>query len=143
MTAHPPRSLWRLLLSGRVLCWAVLRQAHPPRLHRDDIRWTDLEAQPGDQPPLPFSWLTQQIAVRQIDCHITGTTPETHAIIRSNLHHSPLYSGKIAAQGPRYCPSIEDKVTRFSQRQRASNFLRTGGSGYAIDLSQWYFHLPA
>ncbi len=104
-----------------------LKTGTPPRLHRDDIHWADLETQPGDTPPLPFSWRTQQITTRQIDCHITGTTPETHAIIRANLHHSPMYSGQISAQGPRYCPSIEDKVTRFSQRQRHQIFLEPEG----------------
>ena len=104
-----------------------LKTGTPPRLHREGIDWANLETQPGDSPALPFSWRTLRITTQQIDCHITGTTPETHAIIRANLHSSPMYSGQITAQGPRYCPSIEDKVTRFSQRQRHQIFLEPEG----------------
>ncbi len=104
-----------------------LKTGTPPRLHRDDIRWADLATQSGDKPPVPFSLLTRQITTPQIDCYITGTTPATHAVIRANLHHSPLYTGKIAAQGPRYCPSIEDKVMRFSRRERHQIFLEPEG----------------
>src|SRR5579872_2549117 len=88
----------------------------PPRLDGTTIDWVGLDAQNGDDPPLPFSFLTERITTPQVDCHITATTPATHALIRSNLDRSPLYSGEIAGIGPRYCPSIEDKVVRFAER---------------------------
>ena len=83
--------------------------------------------QPGDEPPVPFSFLTDRIATPQIACGITDTTEETHAIIRANLARSPMYSGQIASIGPRYCPSIEDKVVRFADRDRHQIFLEPEG----------------
>jgi len=82
---------------------------------------------PGDDPPEPFSALTDRIAVPQIPCHITETRPETHAIIRDNIHRAPMYAGRIDGVGPRYCPSIEDKIVRFGDRDRHQVFLEPEG----------------
>src|SRR5262249_26073895 len=81
----------------------------------------------GDEPPQPFSFLTRAITQPQVACYITETTPETHAVIRANLHRAPLYSGQIESVGPRYCPSIEDKVVRFAGRKRHQIFLEPEG----------------
>ena len=104
-----------------------LKTGTPPRLDGKTIDWAGLEAQPGDDPPPPFSYLTDRIRVPQIVCHITGTTAASHAIIRANLHRAPMYSGQIESTGPRYCPSIEDKVVRFGQRDRHQIFLEPEG----------------
>ncbi len=104
-----------------------LKTGTPPRLDRRTIGWGGLQVQPGDQPPVPFSYLTERITTPQIPCHITGTTQATHALIRANLHRAPMYSGQIESTGPRYCPSIEDKVVRFSERNRHQIFLEPEG----------------
>jgi tRNA uridine 5-carboxymethylaminomethyl modification enzyme len=104
-----------------------LKTGTPPRLDGRTIAWDGLEVQSGDDPPVPFSFLTDRIAVPQIDCRITYTGPEGHALIRDNLHRAPMYSGQIASTGPRYCPSIEDKVVRFSGRERHQIFLEPEG----------------
>ena len=104
-----------------------LKTGTPPRLDGKTIDWAGLEAQPGDDPPVPFSFLTERIATPQLPCHITATTPASHAVIRANLHLSPMYSGQIESVGPRYCPSIEDKVVRFAQRDRHQIFLEPEG----------------
>ena len=83
--------------------------------------------QPGDDPPEPFSVLTDRITTPQIECRITRTTPATHEMIRANLHRSPMYSGQIQSRGPRYCPSIEDKVVRFADRDGHQIFLEPEG----------------
>src|SRR5690606_29599357 len=82
-----------------------LKTGTPPRLDGRTIAWDQLELQPGDNPPQPFSFMTDRITTPQIDCHITRTTVETHEIIRANLHRAPMYSGQIESRGPRYCPS--------------------------------------
>ena len=104
-----------------------LKTGTPPRLDGKTIDWSGLEVQRGDDPPLPFSFLTDRIATPQIACHITETTPATHAVIRANLERSPLYGGEITGVGPRYCPSIEDKVVRFAARERHQIFLEPEG----------------
>ena len=104
-----------------------LKTGTPPRLDGSTIDWAGLEAQPGDDPPLPFSFLTRAITTPQIVCHITETNPRTHEIIRANLGRSPLYGGEITGIGPRYCPSIEDKVVRFAERERHQIFLEPEG----------------
>jgi tRNA uridine 5-carboxymethylaminomethyl modification enzyme len=104
-----------------------LKTGTPPRLDGRTIDWGPLERQPGDEPPVPFSWLTEKIATRQIDCHITRTTAKTHALIAANIGRSPMYSGEIASRGPRYCPSIEDKVVRFGEREGHQIFLEPEG----------------
>jgi tRNA uridine 5-carboxymethylaminomethyl modification enzyme len=104
-----------------------LKTGTPPRLDRRTIDWDGLAADPGDALPEPFSTLTERITNRQIECRITSTTPATHAIIRSNLHRSAVYAGRIEGSGPRYCPSIEDKIVRFSGREHHNIFLEPEG----------------
>src|SRR5580704_17010042 len=104
-----------------------LKTGTPPRLDGGTIDWGGLEIQHGDDPPLPFSFLTGRITTPQIACHITETTPATHAVIRANLDRSPLYGGDITGVGPRYCPSIEDKIVRFAARERHQIFLEPEG----------------
>jgi tRNA uridine 5-carboxymethylaminomethyl modification enzyme len=104
-----------------------LKTGTPPRLDGRTIDWAGLDIQPGDDPPQPMSYLTARIAVPQIPCHITETTPAGHELIRRNLHRSPLFSGRIAGTGPRYCPSIEDKVVRFADKARHQIFLEPEG----------------
>ena len=104
-----------------------LKTGTPARLDGRTIDYGGLEKQEGDQPPQPFSTLTRAIPTPQIACHITETTAATHAIIRANLHRAPMYSGQIESVGPRYCPSIEDKVVRFAQRERHQIFLEPEG----------------
>jgi tRNA uridine 5-carboxymethylaminomethyl modification enzyme len=104
-----------------------LKTGTPPRLDGRTIDWPGLEIQVGDDPPEPFSFLTQRITTRQIACHITTTTPASHDLIRANLHRAPMYSGQIESVGPRYCPSIEDKVVRFAARDRHQIFLEPEG----------------
>jgi tRNA uridine 5-carboxymethylaminomethyl modification enzyme len=99
----------------------------PPRLNGRTIDFSRLERQPGDREPVPFSFLTDAIPQTQLDCHITYTNPAVHAIIRDNLHRAPMYSGQIQSTGPRYCPSIEDKVVRFADREQHQIFLEPEG----------------
>ena len=104
-----------------------LKTGTPPRLDGKTIDWAGLQVQPGDDPPVPFSFLTERITTPQIVCHITETNPRTHDVIRANLGRSPLYAGDITGVGPRYCPSIEDKVVRFVERERHQIFLEPEG----------------
>jgi len=114
-------------LRGLGLQMGRLKTGTPPRLDGRSIDWPALEVQQGDEPPVPFSFLTRRITTPQIPCHITATTPATHAIIRANLHRAPIYSGQIESTGPRYCPSIEDKIVRFSAREGHQIFLEPEG----------------
>ena len=104
-----------------------LKTGTPPRLDGRSIDWSSLQMQPGDEPPEPFSVLTTRIANRQIECGITRTVPATHEIIRANVHRSPMYSGQIESRGPRYCPSIEDKIVKFGERDGHQIFLEPEG----------------
>ena len=104
-----------------------LKTGTPPRLDGRTIDWVGLDVQPGDDPPPPFSFITDRIETPQVFCHITATTPATHAVIRANLDRSPMYSGQISSIGPRYCPSIEDKIVRFADRERHQIFLEPEG----------------
>ena len=104
-----------------------LKTGTPPRLDGTTIDWRALEVQPGDDPPVPFSTLTDRIDTPQIDCHITYTSPTAHDIIQANIHRAPMYSGQIEGTGPRYCPSIEDKVVRFADKSRHQIFLEPEG----------------
>ncbi|NWG24111.1 MAG: tRNA uridine-5-carboxymethylaminomethyl(34) synthesis enzyme MnmG [Pseudorhodoplanes sp.] len=104
-----------------------LKTGTPPRLDGTTIDWASLEMQPGDEPPEPFSALTERIANPQVQCGITRTTDATHRVIRDNVHRSPMYSGQIASRGPRYCPSIEDKIVRFGERDGHQIFLEPEG----------------
>jgi tRNA uridine 5-carboxymethylaminomethyl modification enzyme len=104
-----------------------LKTGTPPRLDGTTIDWAAVEMQPGDQPPEPFSMLTARIETPQIECGITRTTAATHDIVRANVHRSPMYSGQISSRGPRYCPSIEDKIVRFGERDGHQIFLEPEG----------------
>lgn len=114
-------------LYGFGLRMGRLKTGTPPRLDGRTINWAALEIQPGDDPPEPFSFLTERITNAQVPCHITRTTAETHAIIRANLADAPLYSGQISGVGPRYCPSVEDKVVRFADKESHQIFLEPEG----------------
>ena len=104
-----------------------LKTGTPPRLDGRTIDWSACQRQPGDDPPTPFSFLTDAITTPQVVCHITRTTARTHAIIRDNLDRAPMYSGRIDSTGPRYCPSIEDKVVRFADKDGHQMFLEPEG----------------
>ncbi|MEK7336846.1 MAG: tRNA uridine-5-carboxymethylaminomethyl(34) synthesis enzyme MnmG, partial [Nitrospirota bacterium] len=111
-----------------------LKTGTPPRLDRDSIDFSVMVPQPGDNPPTPFSHRTERISTPQLPCHLTYTNKQTHDIIRENLDRSPLYSGVIDSVGPRYCPSIEDKVVRFAERERHQIFIEPEG----IDTKEFY-----
>ncbi len=104
-----------------------LKTGTPARLDGRTINWSVLEEQKGDEPPVPFSFLTDKITTPQISCFITNTTATTHQIIADNIHRSPLYSGQIVGTGPRYCPSIEDKIHRFKEKSAHQIFLEPEG----------------
>lgn len=111
-----------------------LKTGTPPRLDRDSIDFSVMTPQPGDNPPPPFSYRTDRIHTPQRDCHLTYTNERTHDLIRGNLDRSPLYSGVIESIGPRYCPSIEDKVVRFAEKNRHQVFVEPEG----LNTSEFY-----
>jgi tRNA uridine 5-carboxymethylaminomethyl modification enzyme len=106
---------------------ARFKTGTPPRLNGRTIEYDQLELQPGDEEPVPFSFLTDYLAVEQLPCYITYTNDAVHDLIRANLHRAPMYSGQIRSSGPRYCPSIEDKVVRFADKPRHQLFLEPEG----------------
>jgi len=114
-------------LYGLGLEMGRLKTGTPARLDGRTIHWDKLETQPADPSPVPFSFMTEQIEVPQISCGVTGTTPETHKIIEENIGKSAVYGGAISGRGPRYCPSIEDKVVRFAERETHQIFLEPEG----------------
>jgi tRNA uridine 5-carboxymethylaminomethyl modification enzyme len=111
-----------------------LKTGTPPRLHKDSIDWSALEPAPGDDPPRPFSHWTPALELEQVLCWVTHTTARTHEVIRANLSRSPLYSGQIRGAGPRYCPSLEDKVVKFPERDSHHIFLEPEG----LDVDEIY-----
>jgi len=111
-----------------------LKTGTPPRLDKDTIDFSVMIPQPGDNPPPPFSYRTPRITTRQVLCYLTYTNRQTHEIIRENLDRSPLYSGVIESIGPRYCPSIEDKVVRFAEKERHQIFIEPEG----LDSEEFY-----
>lgn len=114
-------------LYGFGLPMGRLKTGTPARLHKDSINWSMLDTQPGDDVPVPFSFMTDKITTPQVPCYITRTTTATHDIIRENLHRSAVYGGAIEGSGPRYCPSIEDKVVRFADKESHQVFLEPEG----------------
>jgi tRNA uridine 5-carboxymethylaminomethyl modification enzyme len=123
---HAARALSECL-AGLGLELGRLKTGTPPRLDRDSIDWEAVIPQPGDEPPQPFSHWTGRLELEQVLCWLTRTGPRTHQVIRDNLHASPLYSGAIRGTGPRYCPSIEDKVVKFPERTGHQVFLEPEG----------------
>ena len=126
-TGEAPALKLSARLYGLGLRMGRLKTGTPARLDGRSIDWQGLERQAGDDDPVPFSFLTGEIKNPQIACAITATTPATHSIIRANLHRAPMYSGQIESAGPRYCPSIEDKVVRFADRVSHQVFLEPEG----------------
>jgi tRNA uridine 5-carboxymethylaminomethyl modification enzyme len=114
--------------------WKRLKTGTPPRLDGRTIEWSRFEPQYGDADPTPFSFMTESITRPQVPCHITYTTPEAHQVIRDNIGRSPLYSGQIEGIGPRYCPSIEDKIVKFPDKSRHQIFLEPEG----LDTNEIY-----
>jgi tRNA uridine 5-carboxymethylaminomethyl modification enzyme len=126
-SVEPPSTALAQRLQSAGFVLGRLKTGTPARLDGRTIDYSALARQDGDAPPQPFSYLTREITTPQIACHITETTAATHDIIRANLHRAPMYSGQIESVGPRYCPSIEDKVVRFAQRERHQIFLEPEG----------------
>ncbi len=124
---EPPAQQLSASLLAHGFALGRLKTGTPPRLDGTTIDWAMLERQPGDEEPEPFSFLTSAITSEQVDCFITRTTEAGHDLIRANIGHSPVYSGAIAGRGPRYCPSIEDKVMRFGDREAHQIFLEPEG----------------
>jgi tRNA uridine 5-carboxymethylaminomethyl modification enzyme len=114
--------------------WGRLKTGTPPRLDRRSIDFGRFEAEHGDDPPVPFSFCTEAIERPQIDCHLLYTTERIHELVRSNIDRSPLFNGQISGIGPRYCPSLEDKIMRFPQRERHQIFLEPEG----LDVEEIY-----
>ena len=126
-SGEPPSTLLGDQLRALGLAWKRLKTGTPPRLDGRTIDWSRFEVQRGDPQPTPFSFLTRKIDREQVPCYIAFTTEETHQAIRENLARSPLYSGQIEGVGPRYCPSIEDKVVKFPDKTRHQLFLEPEG----------------
>jgi tRNA uridine 5-carboxymethylaminomethyl modification enzyme len=126
-SGEAPANLMGHHLRSLGLAWKRLKTGTPPRLDGRTIDWSAFEAQPGDPVPTPFSFLTAKIEREQIQCHIAYTTDETHRILRGAIGRSPLYSGQIEGIGPRYCPSIEDKIVKFPEKTRHQIFLEPEG----------------
>ncbi len=126
-SGEPPSILLGEALKRLGLRGCRLKTGTPPRLDGRTIDWSRFEEQPGDAEPTPFSFRTRELPQRQVSCHIAHTTPETLRIIRENVLRSPMYSGQIHAVGPRYCPSIEDKVVRFPDKEQHQFFLEPEG----------------
>jgi tRNA uridine 5-carboxymethylaminomethyl modification enzyme len=122
--------------------WGRLKTGTPPRLHRDSIDFSRLRREAGDEDPVPFSFMTDAIRRTQIDCHLVHTNEAVHGLVRANIGASPLFNGQITGIGPRYCPSLEDKVMRFPDRERHQIFLEPEGldsqevyvNGYSMSL---------
>lgn len=116
-------------LGGLELPVGRLKTGTPPRLRRASVDWDGLQADRGDEPPVPFSTMTRAIGNPQMECRVTATNERTHAIVRAHLHDSAVYGGHVAGRGPRYCPSLEDKVVRFAERASHQIFLEPEGLG--------------
>lgn len=126
-SGEPPSQLLGESLKLMGLRGCRLKTGTPPRLDGRSIDWSRFESQPGDSDPTPFSFRTRSITQKQVPCYIAFTTPETHRIIRENVHRSPMYSGQIQSIGPRYCPSIEDKIVKFPDKTTHQLFLEPEG----------------
>src|ERR1700716_3303801 len=124
--------------------WGRLKTGTPPRLHRRSIDFSRFAEERGDEPPVPFSFLSGAIQRPQISCHLVHTTERVHALVREHIAESPLFNGQISGIGPRYCPSLEDKVMRFPHRERHQIFLEPeGGDADEIYVNGYSMSLPA
>src|SRR4029077_20995340 len=119
------------------LKWTRLKTGTPPRLDARTIDWSRFEPQEGDAVPTPFSFMTDKIDRPQIACHLGHTTDETRRVLQANIHRSPLYSGQIEGVGPRYCPSIEDKIIKFPGKPTHQIFLEPEG----LDTNEVYLNV--
>lgn len=128
-SGEPPAVLLGEALKKLGLRGCRLKTGTPPRLDGRTIDWSKFQVQPGDEDPTPFSFRTKRVAHhdKQVPCYIAWTTPETHRVIRENVHRSPMYSGQIQSIGPRYCPSIEDKIVKFPDKTTHQLFLEPEG----------------
>ena len=131
---EPPSRALAESLKSFGFAWGRLKTGTPPRLDRRSIDFSKFRRDPGDDPPVPFSFLTDSISRDQISCHILHTSQESHRIVRENIARSPLYNGQIAGIGPRYCPSFEDKVMRFPDKERHQVYLEPEG----LDVDEIY-----
>jgi len=131
---EPPSRELAESLKGLGFQWGRLKTGTPPRLHRDSIDFSRFKAEEGDRPPAPFSFQTETIDQAQIACHLLHTTERVHDLVRANITKSPLFNGQIRGIGPRYCPSLEDKVMRFPHRERHQIFLEPEG----LDVDEIY-----
>jgi tRNA uridine 5-carboxymethylaminomethyl modification enzyme len=144
-SGEPPAVLLGEALKSLGLRGCRLKTGTPPRLDGRTIDWSKFPVQPGDEDPTPFSFRTKRVAHHdsQVPCYITWTTPETHRIIRENVHRSPMYSGQIHSIGPRYCPSIEDKIVKFPDKEMHQLFLEPEGKNtYEIYVNGMSTSLP-
>lgn len=141
---EPPSTDLACSLKSFGFSWGRLKTGTPPRLHRRSIDFTRFKEDSGDDPPVPFSFLTGRIARPQISCHVVHTTDRVHALVREHIAESPLFNGQIAGIGPRYCPSLEDKVMRFPDRERHQIFLEPEGADVdEIYVNGYSMSLPA
>ena len=144
-SGEPPAVLLGESLKALGLRGCRLKTGTPPRLDGRTIDWSKFAVQPGDDDPTPFSFRTKRVAHhdKQVPCYIAFTTPETHRIIRENVHRSPMYSGQIQSIGPRYCPSIEDKIVKFPDKETHQLFLEPEGLHTLRNLRERHEHFAA
>jgi tRNA uridine 5-carboxymethylaminomethyl modification enzyme len=141
---EPPSHVLAESLKSFGFKWGRLKTGTPPRLSRRSIDFSRFEEERGDEPPVPFSFLTEDIGRQQIACHLLYTTDRVHEMVRGNISKSPLFNGQISGIGPRYCPSLEDKVMRFPHRERHQIFLEPEGVGVdEIYVNGFSMSLPA
>jgi len=131
---EPPSIALAESVRGLGLRWGRLKTGTPPRLHRDSIDFSQLKEERGDDPPIPFSYLTERLERPQISCHLLHTTPRVRDLVHERIAESPLYNGQITGIGPRYCPSLEDKIMRFPDREAHQVFLEPEG----LDVPEIY-----
>jgi tRNA uridine 5-carboxymethylaminomethyl modification enzyme len=141
---EPPSQALAESLKGFGFRWGRLKTGTPPRLSRRSIDFSRFDEEHGEVPPVPFSFLTDRIETRQISCHLLHTTERVHALVRRHISLSPLFNGQITGIGPRYCPSLEDKVMRFAHRERHQIFLEPEGRDVdEIYVNGFSMSLPA
>ncbi len=131
---EPPARALAESLKALNFRWGRLKTGTPPRIHRSSIDFTQLSIERGDQDPVPFSFMTKSLEGNQIDCYLAHTNERVHTLVRQNLNKSPLFNGQIQGIGPRYCPSLEDKIVRFPNKERHQIFLEPEG----IDVDEVY-----